>query len=73
MATRWREFSHWTCGTCQGENIIAEREDRLVTDSAAIERSCPRCGTVTPGKVVRPPGTRYWVTTRRELFWAEPR
>ena len=66
MRLEWREFMSWRCEACGAENLILERRDASVDTSATFERVCHACNAQAPGVTIRPAGTTYRVTTRRE-------
>jgi hypothetical protein len=68
MSSVWREVTSWCCDTCVHESLLVERDDRASGRSAAFERRCAWCGALAPGTTIRPAGTAYQVTTRRDFY-----
>jgi hypothetical protein len=68
MSSAWREVISWHCDACVRETLLVERDDRTSRRAAAFERRCAWCGALAPGTTIRPAGTAYEVTTRREFY-----
>jgi len=68
MSSVWREVTSWQCDACVRESLLIECDDRALRKSTAFVRRCAWCGALAPGTTIRPAGTAYQVTTRRDFY-----